>query len=716
MMSDSRPPRKPRTLAATDASETPEIQRYLGVLWERRYLLLGFLAAALGIAILFNKAQTPVYETRSSILVETSMPHVLGTAAEELADPVPTNFYMVQDFLQTSRRVLTSDSLGRRAAARLQLLDAPDFFKPRPPARTLQEAGEALLTHYSAELVAETRILIITARHPQPAWAKKIADAVADEFVIGAAENREVFTQHTNQQLAEELDVVRKSLRDAELLLLQFKSEHDMLSVSLEDRANQVARQIDKYTDALTETRLRKLQRQSLLEELRKLNEADALHMPLSGAEMPSLLGDLRRVYAEEQRRLAELRARYEDRHPMVQQQSSKTEQVLHELSREVQTAVRAAELRVGESEHDEKKISGELTTLKQEGMRISRLEIEYNKLKRDAESFQKQYNLLLNRSKETGMAHRLSTSHLKVLDYARLPKLPVSPRPRLAIGVAVVLALLSGLLVAFALDAMDRTLKSPEDISRHLGLPLLGRLPRATRSKTGSGTAQIADLYVHSQPRSPLSEGCRALRTNLLFAGAAHPLKTLLITSSVAREGKTLCCISLGITLAQAGAKTLIIDCDLRRPRLGEAFGRRSNLGLTSVLALDANLQDAVQTTDIANLSILPSGPTPPNPAELLDSDGFRQLLHKLAAHYDRILLDSPPAVPVTDPAVLATAVDGVLLVVRNKQAHRDLARQAAQHILDVDGNLLGVVLNAVEPEENRYRAYYGSDTERPA
>ena len=151
-------------------------------------------------------------------------------------------------------------------------------------------------------------------------------------------------------------------------------------------------------------------------------------------------------------------------------------------------------------------------------------------------------------------------------------------------------------------------------------------------------------------------------------------------------------------------------------RSRLGGAFGLPNETGLTSVLALHADVSDAIHETPVPNLWVLPSGPTPPNPAERLDGEGFRKLLERLAGESDRVLIDSPPAVPVTDPAVLSTIVDGVLLVVRNKEAHRDLVRRAAQHILDVSGNLLGVVLNAVEPDEKRYRAYYGlyTDDER--
>ncbi len=691
------------------AGESTELSHYLSVLWQRRLLLLFLTTAGVVLALAYSRSQPPVYETRSSILIEASVPHVLGSAASELVDPSPANFYMMQDFLQTSRKVLTSDSLSRRVVTRLRLLSEPSFFAPGPPPVSADGAAEELLNHYTADLVAETRVLVITARHRQPEWAKKIADAVADEFVQGTSESREQYTQRTSQQLAEELDTVRKALRESELALYQFKSEHDMLSVSLEDRQNQVARQIDKYTDALAEVRLRKLQRQSQLEGLRVLRDADPLQVPLSGIEVPPLLADLRRVYAEEQRRLAELRVRYEDRHPQLQQQASKVEQILRELKREVGAAVDAAAMRASESERDEKKVQTELLSLKQEGLRISRLEIEYNRLRRDSESLQKQHALLLNRSKETGMAYRLSLSNMKVLDYARLPKIPVSPRKRVAIIVAVVLAWLLGLLLSFALAAVDRTIRGPEDVEHHLAVPLLARLPRL------AGRA-ISDQLVRNQPRSPLAEAFRGLRTSLLFFGADRPLKTLLVTSSVAREGKTLCCASLGITLAQGGAKTLLLDCDLRRPRLAVAFGLRQEPGLTSVLALDTDLEQAIFPTEVENLSVLPSGPLPPNPAELLGSDAFRQLLARLSGQYERIVIDSPPAVPVTDAAVLAAGVDGVLLIVRQREAQRDLAQRALENLAAVGAQLLGVVLNAVEEESRRYRAYYAPYTEGQA
>ena len=698
----------PGTATGRTASEGAELQRYIGVLLDRRWVLVAILFVLQIAAVLWTSAQPKIYETRASILVEASVPQALGSAVQDSIDPSPANFYMVQDFLQTSRKVLTSDSLARRAAARLRLIEEPGFFGKGPAPTRIEDAAEVLLTHYTADVVAETRLLLVTARHTDPAWAKKIADAVADEFVADAEQNRETTTQRTSQQLADELDLLRKSLHDAEVALYEFKSKHDMLSVNLEDRANQVARQIDKYTDALTEVRLRKLQRQSQLQELKKLKEVDPLHVPVltGGTEMPSLLGDLRRTYAEEQRRLAELRARYQDSHPQVQQQNSKVEQLLRELGREVQVALDAATLRYNETLSDEQKILGEVERLKQDGLRISRLEIEYNKLKRDSDSFQKQYNMVLNRTKETGMVGRLRLRSLRVLDYARLPRVAVSPRLRVAIGLMFVVGLLLGVIAAFALDALDRTLKTHDDIELHLGLPLLGMLPRFVADGRGR---HPPDLYVAYHPRSTVAEACRAIRTNLMFAGTERPLRVILLTSSMAREGKTLSCLSLGTVLAKAGERTLIIDCDLRRPRIARALGFGGTLGLTSVLVGEATLEEAVRSSPVDNLFVLPSGPSPPNPAELLNGSHFRALLAELAEKYDRVLLDSPPAVPVTDPAILATSVDGVVLVVRHAATHRDAARRAAHHIQDVGGNIVGVVLNEIDTAAKGYRSYYG-------
>lgn len=684
-----------------------DVEHYLGILRERRFVLLGALLSGLVCAGLWTATQPRIYEARASILVEATVPQVLGSEVREIYDSSPANYYMMQDYMQTSRRVIMSDSLAQRVAARLKLTREASFWGKAPLPRTDAEAGERLLSLYSADLIAETRVLLVTAHHTEPAWAKRVADAVADEFVESNQQHRDVSTQQASQQLADELDSLRKALHDSEVALYEFKNKHDMLSVSLEDKANQVARQIDKFNDALTEVHLRKLARQSELEELRKLKELDPLHVPPAhSAEKEesdkNILTDLRKLYVEEERRLAELQAKYQNAHPLVQQQTSKVNLVLRELKREAEVAQTAASIRYDMITREEQKVLQQIESLKQEGLRLTRLEIEYNKLKRDADSLQKQYTMVLNRTKEAGMVGRIKFNNLHVLDYARLPRVPVSPRVRLVLALAALVSLFLGIGLVFAIHALDRSVKSQSDVEEKLLLPFLGMLPRVEAEQGTEG-----DLYVAERPRSTVAEACRAIRTNVLFAGAERPLKKILVTSSVAREGKTLSCVSLASTLAQGGARVLVVDADLRRPRLHKALGVREQRGLTNVLLGDVEADAVIRKTRVENLWVLPSGPVPPNPAELLDGSRFRKLLAELAERFDRVLIDSPPAVPVTDPMILATAVDGVILVVRHAQTSREAVRRAAKGILDVGGRIIGVMLNDVDTHRQGYRDY---------
>ncbi|MCS6915894.1 MAG: polysaccharide biosynthesis tyrosine autokinase [Myxococcales bacterium] len=682
------------------ADSAGEIQHYLGLLLERRYIVIGFVVAGLLLAGLWTTTQPKIYEARAKIVVEAGPMRILGN--EDSFDPTPSGYYMIQDYLQTSRQVLVSDSLARRAAVRLGLLKETGFFVGAPLPKTIEEAGEALLSHYRADHIAETRILMVTARHPNPAWAKRIADAVADEFVESNQQQRDTSTQSASQQLSGELEELRKRLYEAELALYDFKARHGLLSVSLQDQANQVARQIAKYTDALTEIRLRKRARQSQLEELQRLKQLDPLRVPMQEGAAPGLITDLRRVWAEEDRRLSELRERYQDTHPQVRQQAAKVQNALQNLRREVEAGQQAVQSQYNEAVREEQKVLADLEEVKREALKLDRLKIEYDKLKRDAESLQQHYTQVLNRTNQTGTVGRIRQNNVHVLDYARLPQTPVSPRIKVTLLVAGLLSLLLGVLVTLLLDAMDRSVKSQDDVEQRLMLPFLGVLPRL------EGGAAAADLYVADHPRSTVAEACRTVRTNILFAGAERALRRILVTSSVAREGKTLCCISLGTVLAQGGARTLLVDCDLRRPRIARAFGLREGVGLTNVLLGDVDVQDAIRETRVPGLWILPSGPIPPNPAELLDGLHFRGLLEGLGGRFDRILIDSPPAVPVTDPAILSTAVDGVVLVVRYGQTGRDAVKRAAKHILDVGGRIVGVLLNDIDTRQKGYRGYY--------
>jgi capsular exopolysaccharide synthesis family protein len=267
---------------------------------------------------------------------------------------------------------------------------------------------------------------------------------------------------------------------------------------------------------------------------------------------------------------------------------------------------------------------------------------------------------------------------------------------------------LVGGLALAFAVEQLDTSVSTQADIEERVGVPFLGFLLRVTPERSAGDDER--DLYVFRHPKSAAAEACRALRTNLLFMSPDRPLKTMLVTSSGPREGKSTCVIATGVTMAQSGSRVVLVDTDMRRPRLHRALGVSNERGVSSVLVGDARLDDVVKSTEIPGLFVIPSGPIPPNPAELFHTTAFKDLVAAITSRFDRVIFDSPPVNAVADPVVLATQVDGAFLVFRATSTNRAMARRAVRVLSDVKARIFGAVLNDVELGSPRYGGYYSA------
>jgi capsular exopolysaccharide synthesis family protein len=263
----------------------------------------------------------------------------------------------------------------------------------------------------------------------------------------------------------------------------------------------------------------------------------------------------------------------------------------------------------------------------------------------------------------------------------------------------------------------LDSSVKTPGDVEQLLGATFLGLLPAIDKGddrpsrrsrKRQEQLPGACELVVHERPMSGMAEAARSVRTNLMFMNPDRPYKRILVTSGAPAEGKTTVACSIAIAFAQGGQRVCIIDCDLRRPRLHRIFGRAGDSGITSVLMNEATIEDVAQPTVVPNLWSIPAGPLPPNPADLLHSARFKRLLEELSERFDRVIIDSPPIVAVTDSAIVSTLVDGTVFVVRGFQTPRNLAAQGLRSLRDVDANIIGVVLNAVNLNSNEYNYYY--------
>ncbi|HEY8038207.1 MAG TPA: polysaccharide biosynthesis tyrosine autokinase, partial [Polyangiaceae bacterium] len=346
--------------------------------------------------------------------------------------------------------------------------------------------------------------------------------------------------------------------------------------------------------------------------------------------------------------------------------------------------------------------------------------EIEYRRLDRAREQNEKMYAMLIEREKEADLARMMHVNNILLIDDAMEPAAPVRPRTSLNLMFGLVAGLLLGVGLSWGRERLDSSLKTPDDLEEKLGITFLGLLPelqddegprygrRSRRRTTATEAAHPHELIVHHRPLSGVAEAARAIRTNLMFMNPDRPYRKLLVTSAAPSEGKTTVACSIAIALAQGGQRVCIIDCDLRRPRLHRIFGRAGDSGVTNVLVGDATIDDVAKPTGIDNLWSIPAGPTPPNPADMLHSERFRKFIQDLSDRFDRVIIDSPPLVAVTDSAIISTLTDGTVFVVRAFKTSSHLSSQGLRALRDVDAKVVGAVLNAVNLNRHEYSYYY--------
>jgi capsular exopolysaccharide synthesis family protein len=341
------------------------------------------------------------------------------------------------------------------------------------------------------------------------------------------------------------------------------------------------------------------------------------------------------------------------------------------------------------------------LDSQQRESIGLDRKMLDYAALEREASSNRQLYEMLLKRTKETGAASEFQGTNIQVLDRAEVPTYPVLPRTQRDLMVAT----LGGLLLAFGLvftfEYFDSRIKTPDEVKAHLGLPFLGMIPTCTGIDRG-GEAPL----LHSDVPPAFSEAIRSVRTAVLFSSADESARTVVITSTGPHEGKTLVSSSLAITLAQAGQRTVIVDADMRRPRMHEALGRSQEPGLSNVLVGESTLADAARPTTVPNLSLLAAGHIPPNPAELLGSKKYLDLIADLKKRFDWVIIDAPPVMPVTDAAVVAHTAGGVIFVIGSEMTPRQNAAAAIEQLRGANAKFIGAVLNRVNVHRHSY--YY--------
>jgi succinoglycan biosynthesis transport protein ExoP len=709
---------------ATVADTLKMVRRIFRKHWP---FLVVSLVLSTAVALFYGKSQPKVYDAASLIEFDPDTIRPLGNKQDPMIGW--SAVWDTQSYYQTQYRVMQSNRVLGVVVRDLGLQTDADFwgFKPTAPV-PMEDTVNALRAHVNIEPINGSRLCYIRVEHTSPAQARRLADGVARAYVAQNLEKTVSATSDTLVWLSAQLDHFHGELETTENQLHEFKKKNELPSSSLEEVSKQVREEMHEYDNALTHTRMRKQELAARHSELTKISSENIDDIPSSELLNNAFLSSLRSQYQAAQRERRELLAEGKgENHPSIKKTDEKLallKQALYEEMRNIQGAI-ARDLAI--VERQEAGESGLYEASRKKAVELNLKELEYHRLDRLRAQNERLYGVLLEQTKEADLRRMMNTNNIRLVDSAPEPKSPIRPKVPMITGMGSLVGLVVGLALMFLRDQADRTLKTPEDIEQRLGVAFLGLLPdvenEAATSQSGNPKAKrkvktrrpvseepqgAPELIVHYRPMSTVAEAARTIRTNVMFMNPDNPHRRLLVTSAAPSEGKTTVACTLAISLAQSGQRVCILDCDLRRPRLHRVFDRVGDAGLTNVLLGDATIDEVALPTHIENLSCVTSGPIPPNPAEIVHSERFRKFLDELSERFDRVIIDSPPLMAVTDATIASKLVDGVIMVVRAFKTSTDKAALGLRALRDVDAPIIGVVLNAVDFGNSMYTYAY--------
>ena len=595
-----------------------------------------------------------------------------------------------------------------------------------PPERSRQESArlapyvDVLAANLSAEPLPDTRMLVISFTHTDPVLAAEIVDNVAQVFIKRTFESKTEKYTSASEWLDKSTRELKSNVEKAEKELADYSGSHNIYSSDAKE--NLSVEKLTKLHGEVTRAQTERLLKQSLYEEVKAGRVAqlpDAFSDPRMN-ELKKRLGELAVTLSQQETTFGPKNPKVVDTKEQmaaIQKQIDDSKGSLEEkLRADYERAVR-----------DQSSLEAALNLAKAEAAQQNQASIQFNILKKNVETANSIYAEFLNKTNQAKIQEHEQHNNTKMIDPPQVPLSPVAPnRPR-TILIGFLVSLLAGVGLVFVLEYLDNTVKTVEDVSRFAQLPALSVIPairgRKQRAlKAGSngskraaaglalakGNGFTTDHLLALDSRSSIAEAYRVLRTSVLLSSTDKPPKTILVTSGQPEEGKTTTVINTAISLSQLGASVLIIDCDLRKPSVHRSLGVDHTVGLSTYLARRAELDDVIQKLPIPNLSVLPSGRIPPNPSEMISSARMKEMLSLLAERYDHILIDSPPLLKVTDPVILSTLVDGVILVVHGGKSNREVLRRTRQELSMAGARIFGVVLNNTEMHGGGYESYY--------
>lgn len=726
---------------ADEADKVPDLLEYGRVIKKRRATILTIAFVVFTIGLFATLKEKPVYRARVLVEIQKENPDI----------PTLQELFQVESisdtYLETQYRILKSENLARRVIADLKLDRLTEFYQPaswwiRPKQEaSLSPAVDAggnvspesvidneVLKKFQDRLDVEplkrSRLVEVSFESNDRNLAAQVVNTLAATYIQQNLEARWQASQKASEWLSQQLLGMKSKLEKSEDDLQQYARDNGLLFLETDKGTSEniVTQRLRQLQEELTKSQADRYEKESLY---LLVQQGDFASLP--GVFNNKLMQDLTEKLAELERERSRLTSIFNPDYPQVKEIQSQIDEAQTTLSGERERAAKAITNDYRAAVERENMLQQAFKDQQREADLIAEKSVQYNILKREADTNKQLYVGLLEKLKETGVSTSMKATNIRVIDPAYPPKKPDSPRIPLNLSLALLLGLSLGIGAAFLQEHLDNSFKTAGEIERFLQLPALASVPAIESSTNGNGHGLYARArhLANDKHRStsivpswnriegngqntPLAEAFHELRTSVLLSTAKHPPRTLLVTSAKGGEGKTTVAANLAVSLAQLGEKVLLIDADLRRPSLHKFFGVANTSGLVNFLTGSPDWRSLLSQAAPIGLFVLPSGPVPPNPADLLSSEYMPVLIREATKEYKFVVLDSPPLLNLADSRVLATLVDGVILVVGGGITPRELVHRAYASAVDAGSHVLGATINFADAKSDYYSYGY--------
>jgi succinoglycan biosynthesis transport protein ExoP len=736
-----------------------DLLEYWRIIQKRKWVIFIFTGALFFFTAIFTFIATPMYKSTVTLMLEEETSRMLS-----IEDTFGYQTPVSRDLrgFNTQLKLLKSKSLAERVVQKADLLTREDYkesisrrrgffrtirniltlgwlrsgrkesdqgtiseFSPNPYSRM----AEGLRNKIEVKPIRDTKLVELSYVSPSPKLSAEIVNTVAREFKNFSVDMRLQTTKQASDFMSGQIDSLSLELSEKNAELQRYSKEKDifLLNPTESTAVNELSALNQAYTDARLET----IEKQTIFRELQDL-DADTIPRFVDNPAIQQLKAD----YLREKANFEDISKEYGPSHPQYIQAKSRVDGLRNDLLQ----AVDQAEQDYNTALNRENRIRIELERQKENVVRTDSNAIQYRLLKDEVEQKTKLLNSLREKQQAAMVSAKLGgldTSNISIIDQAEIPTRPISPKKQLNLFLALIFGLLGGVGLCFVMEYVDNTVKGPEDVEKLAGLPSMGVIPEVPVMENGKHKSRFlsdykygpgegkekkeedelfvdrVELINHHYPKLSIAEDYRTVRTSILLSYADRPPKSILVTSALPKEGKSVTVSNLAVAFAQLGERVLVVDSDLRRPRLHQIFEVQRTDGLSNYLTGNLALKDAIQKTSVENIHLIPSGPIPPNPSELLNSKKMKYLVDETKEGFDIVFFDTPPVLAVIDSLIVSSLIDATMFVIRAGKTQRRPFLNAIEELQKANAKVMGVLFNELKVKKgdvlfmNYYRYY---------